>query len=151
MFTTVNNSAMAMAGSISTLVLSWFDVSKDALIVASDVCENCVVGFENTTCLADENWWTEGGTGEKEDLCETHPGGLSNMTKLTLVTTAFQMSGILFVGLLPKTREDLMNLNHGSGSKVGGTLFLFVTGASILNSLVVGVLNIVKPGWSGES
>ena len=151
MFTTVNNSAMTMASSLSTIVLSWFDVSKSALVVASDVCENCVAGLENSTCVLNPDWKVEGGDFEEEDLCGTHPGGLSNMKKLTLVTTAFQMSGILFVGLLPKTRDDLMNLNYGSGSRIGGAIFIFITIGSILNSVIVGVLNVVSPGWSGES
>lgn len=80
-------------------------------------------------------------------------GELGGMINLTALTTLIQVSGLLFVGLLPRTKEDLANLHADpmSGSKVGGFLFLFVTLASVIYSLVVGVLNIVKPGWAGES
>jgi len=80
-------------------------------------------------------------------------GDLSGMVKLTAFTTLIQVSGVLFVGLLPRTKEDLANLHADpmSGSKLGGFIFLFVTFASVLYALVVGVLNIIKPGWAGES
>ena len=78
---------------------------------------------------------------------------LSGMINLTALTTLIQVSGVLFVGLLPRTKEDLANLHADpmSGSKIGGFLFLFVTLSSVVYSLVIGVLNIVKPGWAGES
>ncbi|KAL7440585.1 hypothetical protein ACHAXM_008015 [Skeletonema potamos] len=80
-------------------------------------------------------------------------GELTGMINLTALTTLIQVSGVLFVGLLPRTKEDLANLHSDpmSGSKIGGFIFLFVTLASVLYSIVVGVLNIVAPGWSGES
>lgn len=80
-------------------------------------------------------------------------GQLSGMISLTWFTTFIQISGLLFVNLLPRTKEDLDTLHSDpmSGSKIGGCIFLLVTFASILYSLVVGVLNIVKPGWVGES
>ncbi|KAL3796161.1 hypothetical protein HJC23_000664 [Cyclotella cryptica] len=80
-------------------------------------------------------------------------GELSGMVRLTALTTLIQVSGVLFVGLLPRTKEDLLGLHSDplSGSKIGGFIFLFVTLSSVLYSLVVGVLNIVKPGWAGES
>lgn len=80
-------------------------------------------------------------------------GDLTGMINLTALTTMIQVSGVLFVGLLPRTKEDLSNLHSDpmSGSKIGGFIFLFVTFASVLYSIVVGVLNIVAPGWSGES
>ena len=80
-------------------------------------------------------------------------GELSGMINLTALTTLIQVSGVLFVGLLPRTKEDLVNLHADpmSGSKIGGFLFLFVTLSSVVYSLVIGVLNIVKPGWAGES
>lgn len=140
MFTTVNNSAISMASALSTMVLGWFDVSKAALVVASDVCEGCVAGDAGTTCLLEE-----------EDMCGTHPDGLTNLTKLSIITTLFQLSGVLFVGLLPRTRDELMNLGHNGGSRIGGGIFLFITIGSIIYSLIVGVLNIVSPGWLGES
>jgi hypothetical protein len=78
---------------------------------------------------------------------------LQGMVNLTVLTTGLQVAGILFVGLLPRTKEELFQLRdqaHGT-SKLGGTIFLFITFASILYSVVVGVLNVVAPGWSGES
>jgi hypothetical protein len=69
------------------------------------------------------------------------------------LTTFLQVSGILFVGMLPRTKEELFQLRekaHGS-STIGGTIFLTVTFMSIIYSVTVGVLNIVAPGWSGES
>jgi len=80
-------------------------------------------------------------------------GELTGMVNLTALTTCIQVSGVLFVGLLPRTKDDLSNLHADpmSGSKIGGFIFLFVTFSSVLYSLVVGVLNIIKPGWAGES
>eukprot|EP00934_Nitzschia_sp_Nitz4_P007866 Nitzschia sp. Nitz4//scaffold39_size137210//100059//103271//NITZ4_003214-RA/size137210-augustus-gene-0.194-mRNA-1//-1//CDS//3329550428//7856//frame0 len=78
---------------------------------------------------------------------------LDGMVNLTYLTTALQVSGILFVGLLPKTKEDLFELKdkeHGS-SVVGGTVFLSITFLSVLYAIFVGLMNIVRPGWSGES
>eukprot|EP00978_Attheya_sp_CCMP212_P026098 scaffold85141_cov51-Attheya_sp.AAC.2 len=46
-------------------------------------------------------------------------GDLSGMTKLTILTTAIQVSGVLFVKLLPHSKEDLTIL-HQNGSKTGG-------------------------------
>ena len=80
-------------------------------------------------------------------------GELTGMINLTALTTLIQVTGVLFVGLLPRTKDDLANLHSDplSGSKLGGFIFLFVTFASVLYSLVVGVLNIISPGWAGES
>lgn len=85
---------------------------------------------------------------------ETMMGGdLSGLVKLTILTTVMQTSGILFVKLLPNTKEDLVKLHKDkySGSKIGGFLFLTITFLSIANALVVSFLNIVFPGWAGES
>jgi hypothetical protein len=113
MFTTMSNSAYTLAAAFSTLLLSVWDVSKEAM----------------------------------------EHGDLSGMINLTALTTLIQVSGVLFVGLLPRTKEDLANLHADplSGSKLGGFIFLFVTFSSVLYSLVIGVLNIIKPGWAGES
>lgn len=79
-------------------------------------------------------------------------GELRGMVNLTLLTTVLQVSGILFVGLLPRTKDDLARLHHSSSvSKVGGAVFLTITFCSILYAIFVGVMNIVKPGWAGES
>ena len=43
---------------------------------------------------------------------------------------------------------------HGGGSgksTLGGGLFLGITLCSVLYVIVIGVLNIVHPGWAGES
>lgn len=64
-----------------------------------------------------------------------------------------QVSGILFVGLLPRTKEELFQLKSlavGSSS-IGGFVFLAITFLSILYAIFVGVMNVVNPGWSGES
>lgn len=79
-------------------------------------------------------------------------GVVTGLVNLTLLTTFCQISGILFVRLLPKTKDDLAKLNHESStSPIGGTIFLTITFLSILYALTVGVLNVVKPGWAGES
>lgn len=80
-------------------------------------------------------------------------GDWDGMFWLTLMTTLVQMSGVLFVKLLPRTKEDLEMLHQDSfsGSHLGGGVFLFLTIASILYVMVVGFLNIVNPGWAGES
>ena len=113
MFTTMSNSAYTLASAFSTMLLSVWDVSKEAM----------------------------------------ERGELTGMINLTALTTLIQVSGVLFVGLLPRTKDDLANLHSDplSGSKLGGFVFLSVTFASVLYSLVVGVLNIISPGWAGES
>ncbi len=85
----------------------------------------------------------------KDALVNHRLGGLA---KLTYLTTFVQMSGILFVGWLPNTKEDLALLNHSTQrSSIGGAIFLVITFGSVLYALTVGVLNIVAPGWLGES
>lgn len=78
---------------------------------------------------------------------------LSGMMNLTYLTTALQISGLLFVGLLPRTKEELFELKEkGFGSSaIGGSIFLTITFASISYALFVGVMNVVAPGWNGES
>lgn len=78
-------------------------------------------------------------------------GHVRGMVNLTFLTTFFQVAAIAFVGLLPNFKEDLMQLGNSGSSKLGGTIFLVVTFSSIAYAVVVGVLNIVKPGWMGES
>lgn len=78
---------------------------------------------------------------------------LSGMINLTVLTSLIQISGLAFVGLLPKTRDDLLALKERQFgmSNIGGAIFLSITFLSILYSLVVSILNIVNPGWMGES
>lgn len=78
-------------------------------------------------------------------------GHLSGFLKLTILTTAIQFSGILFIWLLPSGQDELKRLDHGPKSKLGGAVFLFTISAAILWAVVSGVLNIVDPGWQGES
>ncbi len=79
-------------------------------------------------------------------------GQLQGMVNLTVLTTCLQVSGILFVKLLPKTKDDLARLNEiTASSPIGGFLFLTITFGSILYAVIVGVLNVVNPGWAGES
>jgi len=80
-------------------------------------------------------------------------GDLSGMVKLTVFTTLVQTAGVLFVKLLPRTKEDLTMLHADpySGSRIGGFIFLTITFLSILYAVGVGVLNIIMPGWAGES
>jgi len=78
---------------------------------------------------------------------------LQGMINLTILTTVLQMSGIVLVRMLPRTKDELFelkNMDYGS-SRVGGLIFLVITFASILYSVTVGILNVVAPGWSGES
>ena len=113
MFTTVNNSALNLSSSISTLLLSIWDVSKETLL----------------------------------------SGELSGMIKLTILTTALQTSGLLFVKLLPNRKEDLIEMQKDSysGNRIGGFIFLTITLFSVFSAIVIGLLNIVSQGWLGES
>lgn len=78
---------------------------------------------------------------------------LSGMINLTVLTSFLQVSGLLFVGLLPKTKEALFELKEKSfgSSKVGGFIFLSITFLSIIYAIFVGIMNVVAPGWMGES
>ena len=80
-------------------------------------------------------------------------GDLSGMVNLTVLTTALQISGVFLVGLLPRTKEELFALKEQDfgSSKIGGAIFLVIITSSLLYSICVGVLNVVAPGWSGES
>ena len=84
----------------------------------------------------------------KDTLVE---GELSGFVKLTLLTTALQMSPIFFLHWLPQNKAELMELSNPSGhrshSRLGGIVILGVAFSSILYSLVVGTLNIIYPGW----
>lgn len=78
-------------------------------------------------------------------------GDVSGMIKLTLLTSVLQIFPILFVRLLPRGPEDMKKLVSGSRSAVGGGVFLAVIFVSISWVIITGVLNIVSPGWAGES
>jgi hypothetical protein len=76
-------------------------------------------------------------------------GEIVGMVNLTYLTTALQLSGVLFVGLLPHYKEDLLAIK--GHSSVGGFIFLFVTFFSVGYSVFVSLMNIIRPGWMGES
>jgi len=80
-------------------------------------------------------------------------GKLQGLIKLTCLTTAIQVSGVLFVGLLPEYKEDLERLKTTKlgTSAIGGTIFLLITLGSICYAIFVGLMNIIAPGWMGES
>lgn len=86
----------------------------------------------------------------KETLAKHELQGLVN---LTVLTTVLQLAGILFVRMLPQTKEELFELRDKKfgSSRVGGLVFLTITFGSILYSMIISFLNIVAPGWSGES
>lgn len=79
---------------------------------------------------------------------------VEGLFRLTILTTLVQVSPIVLVGLLPHSRRELLDLNnrpHSSRSAWGGTLFLVVLAGSMLYTLAATLLNILKPGWAGES
>lgn len=80
-------------------------------------------------------------------------GDLSGLLKLTILTTCIQTSAIFFVGLLPKDRRELelLKTKDRSTSRVGGAIFLGIIFASTLDSVIVGVLNIMRPSWAVDS
>jgi BT1 family len=79
-------------------------------------------------------------------------GNVQGMINLSYLTTASQVCAIAFVGLLPRYKEDLVALGHGAyQSQLGGLIFLCITFSSIGYAMLIGVLNIVNPGWMGES
>ena len=80
-------------------------------------------------------------------------GDTKGMRNLTLLTSSIAMTGILFVGLLPRDKKDLEALKMGSFtmSKLGGGLFLGIILLSTIYAIVDAVLNIMFPGWIEES
>jgi hypothetical protein len=82
-------------------------------------------------------------------------GDLSGLFRLSILTAVVQTSPILLLWLLPHSPEELLQLGRQPiskmGSTIGGCLFLGITAASVTYVIVVGVLNIVDPGWAGES
>ncbi len=83
----------------------------------------------------------------KETMLE---GDLSGLTKLTILTTILQTSGLLFVRLLPETKDDL-NVLHSSahsGSRIGGFVFLAITLSSVFAAILISFINIITGGVS---
>lgn len=77
-------------------------------------------------------------------------GNITGMANLAYLTTGLQLSGILLTFWLPHTKQDLLQLTK-EHSAVGGFLFLVVTLLSIAYTVFVSLMNILAPGWSGES
>jgi predicted MFS family arabinose efflux permease len=84
-------------------------------------------------------------------------GDLSGLTKLTVLTTALQVTPLLFVGFMPHSIEDLNRLKSGNdgafpaSSIVGGTVYLSLVMLSVLVAVFIGIMNVIRPGWMGES
>ena len=80
-------------------------------------------------------------------------GDLSGFFNLSVLTTVIQLCPILVLSWLPNSSHDLHELSSipNSSSAMGGIAFLAIVFGSLLYILVVGTLNIVAPGWSGES
>jgi hypothetical protein len=117
MFTSAMNSAILLAPSISSMLLSIWDVRVETL----------------------------------------QAGNLQGLFQLSILTAAIQMSPAFFLCWLPHSREELQQLASSSSSllskrtngRLGGILFLFLLIASMSYVILVGVLNIVAPGWAG--
>jgi hypothetical protein len=78
---------------------------------------------------------------------------LDGMFNLSLLTTVIQMSPILILYWLPRGRDELYALaQKPSGtSPIGGSIFLAILFGSTAYTFMVAILNIVDPGWAGES
>ena len=83
----------------------------------------------------------------KETMLE---GDLSGLTKLTILTTILQTSGLLFVKMLPETKDDLKLLHKSkhSGSRIGGFVFLTITLSTVLTAILIAIYNIITGGVS---
>jgi hypothetical protein len=78
---------------------------------------------------------------------------LDGMFNLSLLTTVIQMSPILILYWLPRGRDELYALaQKPSGtSPIGGSIFLAILFGSTAYTFIVTILNIMDPGWAGES
>lgn len=86
----------------------------------------------------------------KESLEENK---LEGLFKLTILTTVIQVAPVFLIGWLPDGTKELHALSQQplSGSAMAGGLLLAVLFGSMLYILSVELLNIVAPGWAGES
>eukprot|EP00522_Entomoneis_paludosa_P018274 CAMPEP_0172451296 /NCGR_PEP_ID=MMETSP1065-20121228/9391_1 /TAXON_ID=265537 /ORGANISM="Amphiprora paludosa, Strain CCMP125" /LENGTH=524 /DNA_ID=CAMNT_0013203239 /DNA_START=14 /DNA_END=1585 /DNA_ORIENTATION=- len=85
---------------------------------------------------------------------ETLAGGdLSGMTNLTLLTTALQMTPILFVSMIPHRADDLIRMNQNARdggherSLAGGITYVTVVSLSVTYAIYISIMNIFDPGW----
>lgn len=84
----------------------------------------------------------------KSSLEAHHTNGL---LYLTILTSCIQISAIIFIPLLPSSKAELSSLNYDQKSVVGGGIFLFIVTSSILWAIFSGVMNVVHPGWQGDT
>jgi BT1 family. len=120
--------------------------SEGASYAMFTTVNNCALGMASAISTVLLGIWDV----SKETMVS---GDVSGMTKLTILTTCLQTAGLFFVKMLPKTKEDLavLHADQYSGSKIGGFVFLGVTVLSVMYAMIVNLLNIVSPGWAGES
>ena len=122
MFTTAWNSAFLLAQAIgSSILLGIWDTTKETMIA----------------------------------------GNLNGLFNLSILTTILQMLPIVFVWWLPHGRTELVELangrpgddngNNSGSSRIGGGIFLLVVMSSVLYTILVTLLNVLVPGWIGES
>ena len=83
----------------------------------------------------------------KPTLAQHHTNGLM---KLTILTSCLQCVGLCFIQLLPNNVEELRNI-HYHKSTVAGYIFICILGSSISWSLFSSIMNILHPGWQGDS
>ena len=128
LFTTCWNLGILLAPSISSMLLSIWDVSSDALTSYR------YYGNNNNDDGGSSNY-------------------LDGLFYLSVLTAVIQTIPILFLPMLPETRDELLGLTLKpmGRSSVGGTIFLFIMFSSMLYIFIVGIFNITKPGWAGES
>jgi len=81
-------------------------------------------------------------------------GDVTGLTKLTFLTTAIQVTPLLWVRLVPHSVSDLDRLKTGgvsSSSTLGGSVYLVCVLMSIIFALFIAIRNVVNPGWMSGS
>jgi BT1 family len=82
-------------------------------------------------------------------------GALSGLFRLSILTIIIKSSPIFLLWLLPRSPEELFQLGSRpiskAGSTLSGCLFLGITAASVAYVYVIGIFNIIKPGWAGKA
>ena len=117
--------------------------SEGASYAMFTTVNNCAYGLANTFSTLMLGIWDV----SKETMLE---GDLSGLTKLTILTTILQTSGLFFVGLLPNTKDDLtiLHASEYSGSRIGGFIFLTITISSVFAAIAICAVNIITGGVS---
>jgi hypothetical protein len=121
LFTTTWNVASSLADSLSTMLLGIWDVSKPTL----------------------------------------EAGQLSGLTRLTVLTTVLQTLPMVAVGLLPHSVDDLQRIKEESQQQaalgmsryffMGGATYLSLVSLALFWTIFIDAMNIIYPGWMGES